>query len=116
GDVYKAALPSMMKPQDLEDRYRSRTETYIRLNTGIHDIDRLTGRSKKQAELYQALRQLFLEEGRESIPKKEITAKTGYSNTVLKGLTEKNIVIQYPEEVSRIDTHFVSSRKAFNLN
>lgn len=116
GDVYKAALPSIMKPQDLEERYRSRTETYIRLNTGIHDIDRLTGRSKKQAELYQALRQLFLEEGRESIPKKEITAKTGYSNTVLKGLTEKNIVIQYPEEVSRIDTHFVSSRKAFNLN
>lgn len=116
GDVYKAAVPSMLKPQDLEEKYKSKTEVFIRLNTGIHDIGRLTGRAKKQAALYHALRQLFSEEGTESIPKKEITARTGYSNTVLKGLTEKNIVIQYAEEVSRIDTHTVSSRKAFKLN
>ncbi len=117
GDVYKAALPSMMKPQDLEERYKSRTETYIRLNTGIHDVDRLTGRAKKQAGLYQALKRLFSEEGIERIPLREVAPKTGYSNTVLKGLTEKKIVIKYSEEVSRIDRQTVLlSRKAFTLN
>ncbi len=116
GEVYKAAVPSMLKPRDLEEKYKSKTEVFVRLNTGIHDIDQLTGRAKKQAGLYHALKQLFLEEGTEGIPKKEVAARTGYSNTVLKGLTEKNIVIQYPEKVSRIDTHTASSRKALKLN
>lgn len=116
GDVYKAAVPSLMKPQDLEKKYKSKTETFIRLNTGIHDIDRLVGRAKKQAGLYHALEKLFLEEGTDSFPKSKVIAKTGYSDTVLKGLTKKNIVIQYSEKVSRIDKQTAPSHEAFALN
>ncbi|OJV35533.1 MAG: primosomal protein N' [Bacteroidia bacterium 43-41] len=116
GDVYKAAVPSLMKPQDLEEKFKSKTETFIRLNTGINDIKQLIGRAKKQAELYQALKKLFSEESGKQIPKKEIVAKTGCSDSVLKGLIEKKIVIQYAEEVSRLDKQVAASRKPFKLN
>src|SRR5690554_4706148 len=116
GDVFRAALPSVMKPRNLEERYRSKREIHVRINRDIADSDRLTARSKKQAALLQSLKRLFEEEGIASLPQKEIPVRTGFSNAVLQGLIEKGLVIRYTEEVSRLETHPSSQRKSFELN
>lgn len=116
GDVFRAALPSVMKPRNLEERYRSKREIHVRINRDIADSDRLTARSKKQAALLQSLKRLFEEEGIASLPQKEIPVRTGFSNAVLQGLIEKGLVIRYTEEVSRLETYPSSQRKSFELN
>lgn len=116
GDVFKAALPAMMKPQDLEHGFKPKTETYIRINTEIEDVASVIGRAKKQKELFDALQQLFLQESITSIPKKEIPLKTGFSNSVLNGLIEKKVLIQSTEDVSRIEKKIAQTRKPYPLN
>ena len=50
GDVYKAALPSLMKPEDLLNRFIPKTETFIQINPSLEagSVTGLLGRAKKQ--------------------------------------------------------------------
>lgn len=116
GDVFKAALPSIMKPQDLEQRFKPKTETYITINREVEDAASVIGRAKKQQGLYDALQKLFSEEATESISKKHILQKTGFGSSVLNGLIGKNVLIQFTEDVSRIQKETVLTRKPFPLN
>ena len=102
--------------EDIKQKFTPKTETYIRFNTDINDIESVIGRAVKQLELYRTLKKLFSEEEIKKIVKKSITAKTGYSTTVLNGLIEKNILIQYTEDVSRIDKQIEASREPYKLS
>ena len=102
--------------EDIKQKFTPKTETYIRFNTDINDIESVMGRAVKQLELYRTLKKLFSEEEIKKIVKKSITAKTGYSTTVLNGLIEKNILIQYTEDVSRIDKQIEASREPYKLS
>ncbi len=116
GDVYKAALPSILKPQDLEEKYKPKTETFVRLNKEVHDIAPLLGRAKKQAELYRFLHRHFVEKGIDKLPRKEITANREFSHAVIQGLIEKGILVEFTEDISRIDKEIVPVREPFPLN
>ncbi|MGI6573518.1 MAG: replication restart helicase PriA [Fermentimonas sp.] len=60
GDVYKAALPPRMKPEDLEKGLKPRTETYIRINPKVSEVSKeevtaRIGRAKKQLALFKEI-------------------------------------------------------------
>ncbi len=116
GDVYKASLPSILKPQDLEEKYKPKTETFVRLNKEVHDIAPLLGRAKKQAELYRFLHRRFVEKGIDKLPRKEITANREFGHAVIQGLIEKGILVEFTEDISRIDKEIVPVREPFPLN
>lgn len=61
GDVYKAALPPPMKPEDLEKGLKPQTETYIRINPKVSEVseEEVTtqiGRAKKQLALFKEIK------------------------------------------------------------
>ena len=116
GDIFKAALPSGMKPSDLEVKYTPNTENYIRFHPGLKldDAEKNIGKAKKQLELFREISEIL--SLKNFISRKELLETTGYSAAVLNGLIEKNILTQYSEDVSRIDKQVEASRKPYNLS
>ncbi len=60
GDVYKAALPPPLMPEDLEKGLKPRTETYIRINPKVseaseEEVTTLIGRAKKQLAFFKEI-------------------------------------------------------------
>lgn len=126
GDVYKAALPPSMKPEDLQIGFTPRTETYIRLNPEIKDaseeeLTRLFSRAKKQQALFLEI-QVFLdkqyninkkEDNKEAtgskkhsdikkpnnIAKKKVMEFYNYSPYVLNELIKKGVLQSFDIEV-----------------
>ena len=119
GDVYKAALPPSMKPEDLQQKMGPRTETYLQLNTTIDNesIINLIGRAKKQKTLFEELKR-YLQENQTSdlIPRKEIARLGDYSSSVLKGLIDKGVVLSLELEVFPKDNELTPTRESFPLN
>ena len=116
GDIYKAAMPSVLKPQDLEEKYKPKTEIFVRFNDLPADLDTLIGRAKKQRDLYGKLYRHFSDNGLEKIPKKEIVSHFGFSRAIIQGLVDKELLIEFAEDVSRIDREVATTRQPFRLN
>ncbi|MDO5522559.1 MAG: primosomal protein N' [Bacteroidia bacterium] len=116
--LYSLVFKNIVEIQeDIKQKYTSKTETFIRFNTDMQDnAEQVIGRAAKQAELYRTLKKMFLDEQTESIAKKRIMAETRCSNAVLNGLIEKDILIQYFEDVSRIKKQVGTTRNPFKLN
>lgn len=98
------------------EKYKPKTETYIKLNSDISDATDIIGRAKKQQELYEALKDAFEKDNGIRIQRSDIESIFGFSSSILKGLIDKNVVIQYTEEVSRINPKLTISRDAYQLN
>ena len=114
GDVFKAALPSAMKPRDLGRTYAPKTETYLLINPSLEKkyISDLIGKAKKQQQLFDEITNIFIERDTESISKKELNA----SPCVLKRLIEKQILQEVSVEVGRLNYADNAIRKSFPLN
>lgn len=118
GDVYKAALPPSMKPEDLQQKITPRTETFLHLNPSL-DVESasvLIGRAKKQQALFGELKGYFQENGISSIRKKAAMSLFDYSPAIFNGLIQKNVVQTLEVEDSAINSEPRSTRAPFPLN
>jgi primosomal protein N' (replication factor Y) len=118
GDVCKAALPTLMKPEDLTNRYQPKEELCYRLNQQIdHAIaERLLTRAKKQAALLTSIRTMLTDSKREMVSRRELTLLPGYTPSLLKGLTDKGIVTVQAEQRSRLTDDAAALREPFRLS
>ncbi len=118
GDVCKAALPTLMKPEDLTNRYQPKEELFYRLNREIDAAmaDHLLARAKKQAALLTLIRTLLTDSKREMISRRELIALPGCSPALLKGLTDKGIVTVHSVQQSRLSSITGTLRAPFQLS
>jgi primosomal protein N' (replication factor Y) len=114
GDVFKAALPSAMKPQDFLQTYVPKTETHLRINPKIEKkyIPDLIGRAKQQQQFFDEITNIFVERDIESIGKKELNV----SPSTLKGLIDKQILQEFSIEIGRLNAGNNTVRKSYPLN
>ncbi|MDD4777704.1 MAG: primosomal protein N' [Fermentimonas sp.] len=118
GDVYKTALPSSMKSEDLKSKFKPKTETYIRVNPELDpvNITGIIGRAAKQLSLYNQIEIILTYNKIEHISKKEVSELEGYSVSVLNGLVKKDILQTFEVETGRLNTAIKPTRKPHPLN
>jgi len=111
--------------EELTEKFRIKTETYIRLNPELENEELLRkvfddlGRAKKQLDLLMSFIDIskFLQPAkRKEVTKKELLEKSGASAAILSGLTEKNIFEIYKKEISRLDIAATETQEIFPLN
>ena len=118
GDVYKAALPPSMKPEDLQRKITPRTETFLHLNSSL-DVESasiLIGRAKKQQALFEELKGYLQENGINSIQKKEAMGLFDYTPSIFNGLLQKGVLQTFEVENSAINSEPRGTRPPFPLN
>jgi len=118
GDVYKAALPSAMKPEDLLARFTPKTETFIQVNPALDNscVPGLLGRAKKQQLLWDEINNSLTENSCVRISKKEVSTLSCYSSSALNGLLQKEILLALTVETGRITSGIVPTRDPYPLN
>lgn len=118
GDVCNAALPTLMKPQDLTNRYQPKEELCYQLNKEIDDsiADKLLSKAKKQAALLATIRLILSTSEREMISRQELSLLPEYNPIILKGLTEKGILTVYTRQRSRLADDMAPLRKPYPLS
>lgn len=118
GDVCKAALPTLMKPEDLTNRYQPKEVLFYRLNKEVEasTADNLLKRAKKKAVLLASLRSMLSTTKREMISRDELSMLPGYNPALLKGLIEKGIVTVLTQQRSRLTDDKEPLRKPYSLS
>lgn len=110
--------------EEIKDKFKPKTETYIRLSKHLRDEDNLRkvfeelSRAKKQLDIlmrYIDISRCLSKQPKE-ISKKELLEQTGFSNVVLNGLVEKNILELYKKEIGRLDVSDSSTETENTLN
>lgn len=111
--------------EELTERFRPKTETYIRLTDfakiGNHlkqIFDKLE-KAEKQLELlmkYIELSKYMQSGGYKEISKKELLDKSGISPGVLSGLIEKNVLETYRKEIGRLENSVLETQEIYSLN
>jgi len=92
--------------EELKDKYKEKTETYITLSPTYHDEEKLSellnnwGKAPKQMELLLAYLHLVKTEGEVTQPL--LLKKSGASAAQLKGLTDKGILLVEKRATDRI--------------
>ncbi len=92
--------------EELKEKYKEKTETYILLHPQYHDEDKLADllnsstRAPKQMELLLSYLHLIKEEGEVTQP--SLLKKSNASAAQLKGLMDKNILFAEKRSVNRI--------------
>ena len=122
GDVYKAALPGVLKA---EDGYKPKTETYIRLTeqyqnvTALHVALNVLSRAKNQLNAFTEYLALSgwdqmedetaeakpqpTEKQPEEVTREELMNVTGCSSATLKQLVQRQMLETYEVEVGRLN-------------
>lgn len=118
GDVYKAALPTSMKPRDLLSSYSPQTETILQFNPEIESetVITLVGRAKKQQAFLEEIHHYLSANNREYFTRKEASTFTTFSPSVLNGLLQKKLLIASLVEKSRLDDTITTTRAPHPLN
>ncbi|MDD2298595.1 MAG: primosomal protein N' [Fermentimonas sp.] len=118
GDVYKTALPSSLKSEDLKSKFKPKTETFIRINPGkdAANITGIIGRAVKQKFLYNQIQDILTDNKKEHISRKEVSELAGYSVSVLNGLIKKEVLQTIEVETGRLNTGIKPIRKPHPLN
>src|SRR5690554_1565004 len=118
GDVYKAALPPTMKPEDLQREISPRTETYLKLNDSLdsESISSLVRRAKKQQALLERIKECLRDNEIDRVRKKEVAQLDEYSPSALKGLIEKEIVHALEMEALSEGNNRQPTREPYPLN
>ncbi len=118
GDVYKIALPSSMKSEDLKSKFTPKTVTFLKINPDLNPtkIRNIIGRAPKQHSLFEELSNLIIKSKKDYISRKEIIKLDNYSISVLNGLIQKEIIQSFTLEVSRLNQKTNPIRKPFPLN
>lgn len=118
GDVYKAALPSSMKPEDLLTRFTPKTGTFIQVNPSLDEgtVAGLLGRAKKQQQLMDEIGHYLVTNQKERLSKSELSAFACYTPSVFNGLLQKEILLTLSLETGRIATGLRPTRDPYPLN
>lgn len=101
---------------NVEERYKPKNEIFIRLNPDIDDATAIIGGARKQFELYELLKTAEKEQGKATYLRSEIQQVFGFTSSVLKALVDKGVVIQFSQEVSRINQYEGASREPYQLS
>lgn len=97
--------------EKISKKYRPKTETFIKWHPSVDSEEQLNklledlNRAKKQRALLYHFIEItdgFGPEARPEISKKEVLEGTAFSPAVLKGLTSKNILLEFQKQVSRL--------------
>jgi len=98
--------------EKISKKYRPKTETFVKWHPAIDSVQKLQPEidKLKRAKKQRALLLHFIDVtggfelvNTPGIPKKELLSGTGFSPAVLKGLTQKNILLEFQKQVSRLD-------------
>lgn len=118
GDVYKTALPSSLKSQNLKSKFKPKSETFIKINPDLdpESITKIIGRAAKQYSLYNQIWSILTESKREYLSKKEIAKLENYSLSVLNGIIKKNVLQTFTLEIGRLNSSIKPIRKPYPLN
>lgn len=118
GEVFKAALPSALKPGDSKQGYVPKTENRVRLHPdfSFDEAQKIIGSAQKQRKLFDAVCNIFSEKEVPDISRKELLQLTGFSSAVLNELIAKNVLKQFRSDVSRIESDVTATRASYPLN
>ncbi len=109
--------------EKINAKYKAKTETWVKMHPQIKSEDDLQKaietlkRAKKQQDLlfhFVEKTNVFQEEQKLQIQKKELLKGTGFSSAILSGLKEKKILKTFQQQVSRIEEK-VSKQADLNL-
>ena len=111
--------------EKIDIRYKPKNETFIKLHTEITNeetankiIEKLA-RSKKQQALFIhfcSITKAFEPEQKSFIAQKELFSQTGFNSPTLKELVKKKILMQFQQQVSRIEENEVAQVSLNLLN
>ena len=111
--------------EELSEKFRPRTETYIRLTENARNEDYLKrifdelSRAKKQLDvlmMYIDLSKYLQPKLAREVTKKELIEKSGVSAPVLNSLLEKGIFELYKKEIGRLDMTDTATSEVYPLN
>lgn len=111
--------------ETLTEKFRAKTETYIRLTPEAGNEDKLRqifdelGRAKKQLDvlmMYIDLSKCLTPGKQREVSRKELMEKTNASSSVLQSMAERNILEFYKKEIGRLDVSVVPTNAIFALN
>lgn len=115
GEVYNAALPQGMKSRE---KYKPKTETYVRLSSGLHNEDALhlalssLSRAMKQQKVFMRFLELsrwetiegtLPREAPHDVSRDELLNASHSAPAVLKALIDRNYLETYEKEVGRLN-------------
>lgn len=111
--------------EKIQSKYRPRTESFVRLHSSVSSEEVLNSRfeSLKRAKKQEALLhhfcsviRVFEEDAKKEISKKELLEGTAFSPALLKGLAEKEILVEFQKRVSRLQEEVVEQTSLNLLN
>ncbi|MFA6839045.1 MAG: primosomal protein N', partial [Dysgonamonadaceae bacterium] len=109
---------AIISNENIHQKFIPKTENHLRINPEIDnkDIPTLIGKAVKQQHLYNLFIALLAEKKVTSLNRKELLELTQFSSAVLNGLLAKNILIQFPMIVDRLNSDDEIKREPFPLN
>ena len=120
GEVLAAALPAGI----LDDNYKARTTTFVRLHEGIDPQQALRdlARAPKQQRVLETLLNLnslgtpsLCREGRGGSEKRLLIEQSGESTAIVRALVERGILDEYEENTTRLQPYTGSIEPAHPL-
>ena len=120
GEVLAAALPAGI----LDDNYKARTTTFVRLHEGIDPQQALRdlARAPKQQHVLETLLNLnslgtpsLCREGRGGSEKRLLIEQSGESTAIVRALVERGILDEYEENTTRLQPYTGSIEPAHPL-
>ncbi len=120
GEVLAAALPAGI----LDDNYKARTTTFVRLHEGIDPQQALRdlARAPKQQHVLETLLNLaplgtpsLCREGRGGSEKRLLIEQSGESTAIVRALVERGILDEYEENTTRLQPYSGSIEPAHPL-
>jgi len=109
---------AIISNENIHQKFIPKTENHLRINPEINtkEIPSLIGKAIKQYQLYNQFVTLLDEREETSFNRKELLELTKFSPAVLNGLLSKNILIQFPMIVNRLNSDEKIKRKPYPLN
>lgn len=90
--------------EEAEERYKARMKSYLLLHPKHNVVSAWEALQEfRKSPKQEALLQCFLDSGAQKTPFATFLKEHGFSNTIAKGLIEKEILIKYEEQVNRLE-------------
>ncbi len=111
--------------EELTDKFRIKTETFIKLTAEASQEDNLRkvfdelSRAKKQLEVlmkYIDLSKCLIPSKQKEISRKDLKEKAGASDAVINGLIDRGVFEIYLKEVGRLDVSEIQTAEVYPLN
>lgn len=118
GEVYKTALPSSLKSDNLKQKFVPKTEVFLQTNPNLDHskINTLIGRAKKQLSFFEEFKDALNKSGKDYISKKKASELSDFTTSVLNGLLKKQVLQSLKVEVGRLEKKEITTRNPYPLN